>query len=87
MKLEKLMIAQAASLSTAILWTICTIWVALLPDFTETIRAWIMHGSVATGPLEVTFASYLMGGLTLVIISWVWGYVFGWAWEFVSRKS
>lgn len=86
MKLEKMVIANASALSTAILWTVCALGVALFPSLVETIREWIMHSSVSTGPLEVTFASYLLGGLSLVIISWIWGYVFGWAWEYVSKK-
>jgi hypothetical protein len=86
MKLDKMAIANAAALSTAILWTICSIGVALLPNFVQSMREWMMHGSIATSALEVTFGSFLMGGILLVVIAWVWGYVFGWAWEYVSKK-
>lgn len=86
MKLDTMAIANASALSSAILWTVCAVGVALFPSLLETIREWIMHGSVATNALEVTFSSYLLGGLAVVVISWVWGYVFGWAWEYVSRK-
>lgn len=86
MKLEKMAIANASALSTAILWTICTAGVVLFPSLVESMRDWIMHSSVTAGTLHVTMASYLLGGATLVVVSWIWGYVFGWAWEYVSKK-
>ena len=86
MKLEKMVIANASALSTAILWIVCSIGVALLPDFVQTIRESMMHGAVATGSLEITFGSFLMGGIALVVMAWVWGWVFGWAWEMASKK-
>ena len=86
MKLEKMVIANASALSTAILWTICSIGVALMPDFVETVRGWMMHGAIMSGSLEINFGSYLMGGISLVIMAWLWGWLFGWAWEYVSKK-
>lgn len=85
MKLDKMVIANASALSSALLWTLCSLGVALFPSLVETIREWIMHGSVATGALEVTFGSYLLGGLSIIVISWIWGYLFGWAWEYCSK--
>lgn len=85
MKLDKMVIAHASALSSAILWILCALGVALFPSFVESIRELIMHGAAATGPLEVTMTSFLLGGLAVIVISWIWGYVFGWAWEYCSK--
>ncbi len=86
MKLEKTAIAHASAISSVLIWTLCVIGVALFPSFVETLRQAMMHGASATAVLGVTFSDYLVGGATILVISWVWGYLFGWAWELVSKK-
>lgn len=85
MKLEKMAIANASALSSTLLWIFCSLGVVLMPGFVESIRSAMMHGST-TEALSITFGSFLMGGVTIIIISWIWGYLFGWAWEYVSKK-
>lgn len=86
MKLEKNVLANAFALTTAILWTLCVLFVVLLPDFSTIIIKWWLHGMdiTALGPWRLDLANFLLGGLALVISAWISGYIFGWAWEKVS---
>ncbi len=86
MNLEKIANANASALSSAILWTVCSLFIVLLPDVAETIRTLILHGST-TGVFKITLSNFFIGGIVLVMISWVWGYgVLSWTREYVSRK-
>lgn len=86
MKLEKTVLANALALATAILWTLCTLFVVLLPDFSMTVVKWWMHGMdiAIMGSWSLDLANFLLGGLALVVSAWVSGYIFGWAWEKAS---
>lgn len=88
MKLDKLTIANALALASAILWLLCTVIVAILPDFAMTVANWWMHGlDMSTmGQWNITFSSFFLGGITLVVSSWATGYIFAWSWEKMSKK-
>ncbi|AKM79533.1 MAG: hypothetical protein UX85_C0010G0012 [Candidatus Beckwithbacteria bacterium GW2011_GWB1_47_15] len=88
MKLDKMVLANAFGLATAILWVVCSLMVALLPNFSWEVMRWWMHGMDvdAMGGWNLNLFNFLAGGLTLVITAWVTGYIFGWSWEKVSRK-
>lgn len=88
MKLDKQVMANAFALATAILWTLCTLVVWLLPDFTWQVTEWWMHGMDIT-PMRswnITLNNFLMGGLTLIASAWITGYIFGWSWKKLSGK-
>lgn len=88
MKLDKIVLANASALATAILWTICSIFVWLLPNFAFTVSQWWMHGLDISimGNWNLTLTNFIAGGITLIISAWVTGYVFGWAWKKTSGK-
>lgn len=87
MKLNKIGLAYAFALATAILWTICSAFIVLLPDVSMTILKWWMHGMdvAVMGNWSLDLANFFLGGLTLVISAWVSGYIFGWSWEKVRQ--
>lgn len=89
MKLDKLVIANSLALATAILWVICTVIVVILPGFSLTVTSWWLHGlnTSVLGSWNLTLANFLLGGIVLVISAWVAGYIFGWAWEVVSKRQ
>lgn len=88
MKLDKVIIANSLALTTAVLWVLCTIIVAVLPDFSLAVTEWWMHGLDVSvmGTWSLNVANFVLGGFTLVISAWVSGYVFGWVWEALSKK-
>jgi len=47
-----------------------------------------MHGMdlTAMGSWNLTFASFLFGGVTAVVSAWVSGWVLGWSWNYLKGK-
>lgn len=88
MKLDKMVLANAFGLATAVLWTLCSAIVWLLPGFSLTVSRWWMHGLDigVMGSWSLTWTNFLLGGATIVISAWVTGWVFGWAWEKMSQR-
>lgn len=89
MKLDKMVLANAFGLATAILWTLCSAFVLLFPAFSTTISNWWMHGLDISvlGVWNLTVANFIWGGVTLVISAWITGWVFGWSWEMASKRQ
>ncbi len=87
MKLDKMVLANAFALATAVLWILCSAIVWLLPDFSMTVFKWWMHGmDVGLGNWNLNLGNFVGGGVIAVISAWVSGWVFGWVWEMVSGK-
>lgn len=88
MKLEKMAIANASALAIVFLWVICSITAAILPAFSYSVTQSWMHG-LALSPMggwNLNLYNFLLGGISLIVVAWVSGYIFGWSWEFVSKK-
>ena len=88
MKLDKIVLANSFGLATLVLWVICSAFVWLLPDFSLLVTRWWMHGMdiAVIGSWNLNLSNFFLGGVTLTASFWVVGYVFGWAWERVSKK-
>lgn len=88
MKLEKMALANAFALTTAIAWIACSAFVFLLPDLSMTIASWWMHGLSLSpfGSFKLDLTNFLLGGITLTLSFWGLGYIFGWSLEQVSKK-
>ena len=89
MKLTKNRLAGAFALTTAVLWTICSAFVAIFPDFSYKVTKWWLHGMNidSLGEFNLSWGNYLSGGLTLVISLWVTGYVLGWSLEIFGKST
>ena len=85
MKLTKYNLANGLALTTAILWLLCSAFVAIFPDFSLTVTKWWMHGMEVT-VFDLSFANFVWGGLTIVGSFWIVGYVLGWSLEFVDKR-
>ena len=82
-------LANAFALAMAILWTMCSIFVWLLPDFSLQITSWWMHGMdlSAMGSWNLTIGNFLLGGIAAVISAWVTGWVLGWSGQTVGGNN
>lgn len=89
MKLDKIVLANAFGLTTAILWVACSAVVWLLPRLSMTVIEWWMHGMdiAVIGNWNLTFSNFLLGGIVGIVSVWVTGWVLGWSWEKVSQVN
>ncbi|HBV01036.1 MAG TPA: hypothetical protein DEF00_01415 [Candidatus Taylorbacteria bacterium] len=74
MQLNAIKLANAAAVTTGILYVVCTLFVAIAPQFSMTILAGAMHlPSVADalGEMSVTLGGFLLGLIPLVIFGYV----------------
>ncbi|MFV1917031.1 MAG: DUF5676 family membrane protein [Patescibacteria group bacterium] len=88
MKLDKIVLANAFALVAAVLWVVCSAIVWLLPELSLSVTRWLVHGLNigVLGSWNLNLSNLLLGGITLIASMWVIGWVFGWAWEKMSKK-
>lgn len=81
-------IANALAATTAFLWTLCAVFVWLLPSLSLTIVEWWMHGMSleVMGEWNLTVTNFVLGGLTLTVSAWLGGWVFGWVWKKMGKS-
>ena len=89
MKLTKNKLASAFALANAVLWTLCSAFVAVFPAFSYKVTKWWLHGMNidVLGDFNLGWSNFLWGGLTLVVSFWVVGYVLGWSLEIFSKQG
>ncbi len=78
MKLNALKLANAVAVTTFVLYVVCTLFVAVAPEFSMTILAGAMHipgiGD-SLGEVEVTFGGFLLGLIPMILYSYVGAYL------------
>ena len=78
MQLNATKLANAAAITTLILYVVCTLFVAVAPQFSMTILAGAMHlpdAATALGEMEVTLGGFVLGLVTLVVFFYVSAYL------------
>jgi len=78
MQLNATKLANAAAITVFILYVVCTLFVAIAPEFSMTILAGAMHlpsAADALGEVEVTLGGFLLGLIPLVISGYVAAYL------------
>lgn len=77
--------SQKFSLSTAVsaglIYSICTLFVALWPGFSTKLMGWLFHltnPAAVFGSMRVSFAGYAGGFVEVVIYSYVVSLIFVW---------
>lgn len=85
MRQEKIVLANAFAVTVAVVWSVCSLLVAVFPTFALTVTIWLMHG-MALSPWNLTWGNFLLGGLTSIVAAWLSAYLFGWCWETFSGK-
>ena len=88
MKNNKIIYANSFAMTVAFVWVICTLGIALLPDFSLTMSRWFMHGldMKSLGIWKVTIDGFILGGLVLTGFGWLAGYVFGCSIAYFEKK-
>ncbi len=86
--MDKLVIANALAVTSAVAWIVCSAFVWLLPDLSMTITGWWAYGLNLTplGAFRLDLTTFILGGITLTLAFWALGYLFGWSWEKASGK-
>ncbi len=86
MKLTKESLANGLGLATAIAWVVCSAFVAFFPEFALSITKWWMHGMAFPGSWGLNLTNFILGGITMTISAWLFGYVLGWSLKYFSRR-
>ncbi|MEO8105295.1 MAG: DUF5676 family membrane protein [Candidatus Saccharibacteria bacterium] len=81
MKLTNINLANAIAVTTAVLWVVCSAFVAAFPVFSASVTKWWLHGMQlsAGGSFHLDVANFIGGGTTLIFSAWVAGYILGWS--------
>jgi hypothetical protein len=89
MKNIKTNLANSFALGTGAIWIICSLVVMIFPNISWQVTKWWMHGVnlAAFGGWNLTLSNFILGGLSLVASAWVCGWLYGWAWQMVTKKK
>jgi hypothetical protein len=84
--INKLALANAFGLTTAILWVLCSLFVFIFPELSLTVTEWMLHGLdlASLGAFNLTLSNFVLGGVSLVASAWVTGLVLGWSLEILA---
>ena len=88
MKHQPMATANAAAVTTALVYIVCALAVALFPDFTMSVaRSWF-HGIDLSKISAWNFSadSLVLGFVTAVAYAWFIGYVFARAYNYFLKK-
>ena len=88
MKLDKMAIANAVALWSAIAWVVCAGLVIVFPGLYGLVSRWWIHWLDLSklNPAVMTLPKFVGGGATFVAVGWLSGWLFGWCWEKASKK-
>lgn len=80
-------LANSLAVATAIAWIVGALFIWVLPDFSLYItRTWLMglQGIEFTG-WSLDFGTFLAGGVAAVVSAWIFGYVWGWLYQYFEK--
>jgi hypothetical protein len=83
-RLNPIAFAAATAISIAIIWTLCSVFVAILPSAMMSMTGHMMHATLEAFSWRLTLAGYLVG-----LVAWsAWAAVTAWliAW-FYNRLA
>lgn len=88
MKFNLLALAHASAAVTGIVYLLCAFFLMVLPDLSmEVAKSWFHGIDISTlGAADITAGSLLTGLITLMAVTWMTAYVFGYAYNALSRK-
>ena len=85
--MKALAFANSLAIITAIVYVICSLSIALFPEFSKVVsQSWfhgIDFGLIWTGSPR---GNFLVGFITAVIGMWLTGYLFAWLYKQFSKK-
>jgi len=76
---NKVLFANAITLTTVFLWILCSLFVVVFPKLSYQITLWWFHGLFASpmSDITVTFEGIAMGGIYLALFAWIGAYSLG----------
>lgn len=88
MKHNPLTTANAAGLTTAIVFVACRILVGLFPDLFFSIAQSWFHGIALNklDPLTLTSSTFLLGLVSSAVTAWLIGYLFANLYNYFAKK-
>jgi len=81
MKLNKHKFALAATITITIVYAVCAVFTALLPDVALKFLGWMLHlvnVENFAGGVEITFGGVILGLLPIIFYSYLTTYLFAW---------
>ena len=81
MKLNKHKFALAAAITMIIVYVVCVVFTALLPNVALKSLGWVFHlinGEKFAGGVQVTFGGVILGLLPVIFYSYLTTYLFAW---------
>jgi len=88
MKSIKKRLANSIALAMTVLWILCSAIVWILPGFSLLVTNWWTHGMdlSAMRSRNLTFGTFVWGGIAAIASAWDTGWILGWNWEIVEKK-
>lgn len=86
MKLTENSLASGLGLATAIAWIVCSVFLALFPELALSITEWWMHGITLPGSWGLSWTNFILGGITMTISAWLFGYILGWSLKYFNKR-
>ena len=90
MELNKQKFSLAATITMGIVYIICAVFTAILPDVALKLLGWIIHlvnVEKFAGSIEVTFGSLVLGLLPILFYTYLTTYLFAWLYnKFIQSR-
>ena len=84
-KLKPASVGLALGLMLAILYTIRAIVLLLFPNFAVNVAKKVVNNVISIQPPVITSDSYVIGVVVVFIAGLVWGIIFSWVYNLVSK--
>lgn len=80
--------ANAAAATVAVIYVACRLLVGLFPDLMMAVTKSWFHGIDISkiSSWNLSIESFILGIITATISAWAVGYLFGWSFEYFSKK-
>lgn len=89
MKHNPMATANAAALTTTVVYVVCRLLVGLFPGAMMAVAKSWFHGFDITRirAWNLTFESFVLGIVSATVFAWLVGYLYGASFEYFSRKT
>ncbi len=82
-------LANSLAVACAIFWVVCALFIWIVPNFSLYLtKTWLMgaQGVIPIG-FRLNFGTFLVGGISGVIASWIFGYAWGLLYQKFDKKG
>ena len=88
MKHSPVATANASALTVAVVYVVCRLLVGMFPEASLAVAKSWFHGIDISliSSWNLSFESFVLGIVTATIFAWGVGYLYGWGFEYFSKK-